>query len=133
MDGTTPLYWPFPVPPLDQLSEEDRKHICFLEAAFAEGFRPSQFLIYEYMLESPAGQIALILYRGHTRRDGPRRWELGLHDQSARVFAFWVDDFDCAAAAALQWVRAGNPAEIPTLVEGHVIRGVAEPVTAVSR
>lgn len=133
MKTDTPNFWPFPVLPEEQLTEEHRKEIRFLEAAYREGFRPCMHLVGvpEYQACSGLGREGWIIFRGRLRQSGPHGWEIGLDNQYTRVAAYWVDDFDAAAASVMTWLAGGDAHDIVAAAKPHIIRGpqVIEPAT----
>jgi hypothetical protein len=118
-----PHYWPFPVLSADLQTDEHRREIRFLEEAYRAGYRPCKFLEREYQAHVEQGRYGWIIYRGRIRRGGPSRWEVWLDDQPGRVAAFWVDDFDTAAASVLRWLEGRDVAKILDSAKPRIVRG----------
>jgi hypothetical protein len=118
-----PHYWPFPVLPANMLTEEHRKEIRFLEAAYQAGFHPCKFYEREYQAHIEQGRYGWIIYRGRIHQGGPCRWEVWLDEQPGRVAAYWVDDFDTAASGVLQWLRGGDVLDILDLAKPRIVKG----------
>jgi hypothetical protein len=121
-----PKYWPFPIAlPPEQLTDQHRKEIRFLETAFAAGFRPRMYLVGggEYQASSEDGRAGWLISRGGLR-DRPRaRWEVRLDDHSGQVAAYWVDDFDTAGAGVLQWLEGNDVTDIVDSARPRIVRG----------
>jgi hypothetical protein len=52
---------------------------------------------------------------------GQRRWEVVLGTHDSRVASAFVDDFDCAAEAVLEWLRGAETANILSCVQHHLV------------
>lgn len=120
-----PNYWPFPIllSP-DKLTEQHRKEIRFLEAAYHAGFRPCMYLVGggEYQAHAEQGREGWIISRGGYRNGAPTRWEVWLNDSSGQVAAYWVDDFDAAATGVLQWLGGGDVLDILDSAKPRIVR-----------
>ncbi len=109
-----PRYWPFEVLPPENQTEHHQKEIRFLETAHRKGYTP-------YMCgpgdfgASAHDRSGTIIGRGR------RRWEVVLGALDAKVASAFVDDFDCAAEAVLEWLRGAETAEILTHVQNHLV------------
>ena len=117
-------FWPFEVVPPETQTEEYRRIILFLETAFGLGLRPCEWHGV-YTATSPNGRKAQAIRRIRQSRGGPRQWEVWLtagQDTLSKTF-FWVDDFDSASIAALEWLRGREFGEILPLIQSHVARG----------
>jgi hypothetical protein len=102
----TPIYWPFPVLPPEQRTEQHQKEVRFLEDAHRAGFRPCKFADGEYRIESGDGRTAWVIARGRLRGGVGTRWEVWLNDGIERITSNWADGFDSATTPALDWVSA---------------------------
>ncbi len=123
MDG--PNYWPFPVlVSPDKMTEQHRKEIRFLETAYQAGFRPCMYLKGggEYQARIEQGRDGWIISRGRYRNGVPTRWEVWLNDPSGRIAAYWVDDFDTAAAGVLPWLEGGDALDILESAKPRILR-----------
>jgi hypothetical protein len=96
-------YWPFAVLPLEQQTEEHQREIRFFEKAYQEGFKPCQSSFGYFKATSADGREGWIIQRGPSR--GQRRWEVWLFAAETKKSSFWVDQFDSAAEAVLDWLR----------------------------
>ena len=108
-------YWPFEVLPPEKRTEQHERELRFLETAHRGGFKA-------YM--SGAGDFgatadersSLIVVRGRNR------WEVVFGTLDAKVASAFVDDFECAAEAVLDWLRGGEAADILSRVQSHLVR-----------
>jgi hypothetical protein len=91
-------YWPFDVLPEDQQSPLHRQEIRFLETAYREGYKPYTFGAGDYGAGAEE-RSGLILVRGR------KRWEAVLGKGDAKVGSVFLEDFDRAAEAVLEWLR----------------------------
>lgn len=134
MPTEEPLYWPYPVLPVEQQTEEHRRRIRFLDAALDAGFRPCVYPPEVYFVRSDEPREGWLVWRGRTRQ-GATRWEVWLDETAGRAAAFWADDFDTAAASVLAWLRGGDVVAVVKAAQPHIIRGpmVNAPAVAVSR
>jgi hypothetical protein len=107
-------YWPFDVLPTEELSEEHRREIRFLETAFREGYHPYRFGAGDFGVAA-AERGGFILVRGRTR------WEVVFGTKDTKVASAFVDDFDCAAEALLQWLRGADAAHVLARVQYHLV------------
>jgi hypothetical protein len=107
MTTPQPVYWPFPVIPVEQQTSHHRLEVDFLEAAYRDGYRPCKFADGEYRLESGT-RTAWLIFRGRLRGGQGSRWEVWLNDGGDRVTNTWADGFEPAAAKAFEWVREGH-------------------------
>jgi hypothetical protein len=125
MTTDKPSYWPFPIPSDNMLTEEHRKEIRFLEAAYQAGFRPCMYQVGggEYQAHAEQGRDGWIVSRGGYRNGAPTRWEVCLNDSSGQVAAYWVDDFDAASASVLKWLEGGDIHDILDSAKPRIIRG----------
>jgi hypothetical protein len=110
-------YWPFDVGDRQRHSEQDKREVRFLEIAYANGYRPYEMGLgsESYGATAADGRAADILYRG---RNG---WEVAVHDQDERIVKAFVDDFECAAQAVLEWLGGAHEADVVAIVEKHLV------------
>ncbi|HVA49993.1 MAG TPA: hypothetical protein VNH11_26745 [Pirellulales bacterium] len=116
MESLISRYWPFDVGDQQRHSEQDKREVRFLEKAYSLGYRPYEISLgmQSYGATALGGRTAEILYRG---RNG---WEVAVHDQGERVVKAFVNDFECAAQAVLDWLGGGQEADVVARVEGHL-------------
>jgi hypothetical protein len=129
MNSETFKHWPFTVLPPEKQTEQHRQEIRYVETAFQEGFQPCISSFGRYKSSSHHGREGWIIDRGRMKRGGIRQWEVWLVDATAEKVTFWVDDFGCAGAAVLQWLRGVDVAVALAAAEQHVIN---EPNVVVS-
>jgi hypothetical protein len=122
MPTAEPRDWPFPVLPPEQRTEEHQAQIRFLDTALQAGFQPCWFPGEQYQVHA-SGRYGWLIRRGRTRKDGPTRWEVWLDEATGRAAAYWVDDFDTAAASVLEWLRGGEALAITEAAKPHIISG----------
>src|SRR5262245_24592903 len=107
MDIMENRYWPFDIRPLDQLSEQGRRQVGFLETAYQAGYRP-----YTYGGENFGASTdqrgGEILCRGSQGN----HWELLLGTEEQTVLTAHVNDFGCAAEAVLRWLHGSDSPEV---------------------
>jgi len=133
MTESRPVYWPFPVIPLDQQNPWHQQQIRFLETAFTNGFHPCKhYMDGEYYLVGGEGRSAWALYRGRVGNTLVSRWEIWLNGPDGRTATLWVDELDAASEAMTLWLRGGEVGESLAKAEGHIIRGpsVNQPASA---
>ncbi|HEY2910130.1 MAG TPA: hypothetical protein VGI99_07780 [Gemmataceae bacterium] len=124
MSTLEPKYWPFPVPS-DDLTDEHRKLVKFLEEAFKRGYRPRMFDFGggEYEAETAEGRKATLVSRGGYCNGATTRWEVAFEAASERVADYWVNDFETGAASVLQWLGGETIREIIDAAQPAIIRG----------
>lgn len=116
MDPTQTRYWPFDVLPPEQQSEQHRREIRFLEAAYQAGYRPYVFGSQNF--GATAGtRGGIVLWRSSQGK----HWELLLGTPDETLLSAHVDDFDCAAEAILSWLRGGDEAGIAERLQDHLL------------
>lgn len=125
MDMDNLTYWPFVVLPPEEQSDQNRQEVRFLETAYAEGFRPA-LCGGDYRATSEHGREVWMVWRGRRRQDGPQQWELRLFSGDQRFRAMWLDEFACAADAALKWLRGQKWQEVLPGVQEHVVKGPSQ-------
>jgi len=108
-------YWPFEVLPPEKRMEQHQQEIRFLETAQREGYAPYMCGAGDFGATANE-RSGLIVVRGR------RRWEVILGMLDAKVASAFVDDFDCAAAAILDWLRGAETAIILARVQRHLVR-----------
>ena len=107
-------YWPFEVLPPEKQTEQHRQEIHFLETARQEGYAPYLCGAGDFGA-SAKERSGLLVVRGR------RRWEVVLGALDAKVASAFVDTFDCAAEAVLEWLRGADVAEILSCVQSHLV------------
>ena len=107
-------YWPFEVLPPEKRTEHHQQEIRFLETAQREGYTPYMCAGGDFGAAANE-RSGLIVVRGR------KYWEVVLGTLDAKVASAFVDDFDCAAAAVLDWLRGAATADILSLVENHLV------------
>ena len=112
MDLNENRYWPFAVTPPERWSEQDRREMGFLEAAYQAGYKPYMFGSQNYGA-SAGERSGDVIYRGCRGK----HWEVRL---SPFGLSAHLDDFDTAAGAVLQWLRGVEAAEILEQVRGRL-------------
>jgi hypothetical protein len=108
-------YWPFPVLPSDQQTPLHKQQVAFLEAAYAEGFRPFWFGADNYQATA-ADRGGIILLR--TRRF----WEVAVGTTDSTSLSAYVDSYAVAGEAVLRWLRGGRLADILEFIHPHLVR-----------
>lgn len=111
-------YWPFDVGDRQRHTEREKRYVRFLEKAFDLGYQPFEMGLgmESYGATGSGGRAAEILYRG---RSG---WELAVYEPDERIVNAFVNDFECAAQAALDWLGGCDDGAIVARVEAHLIR-----------
>lgn len=117
MESAISRYWPFDVGDRQRHSEQERREVSFLENAYRLGYRPFEMGLgmQSYGATGRSGRSGAILYRG---RAG---WEVGVCDSDQGVVNAFVNDFECAAQAVLDWLGGGTEADIVAIVEEHLV------------
>jgi len=107
-------YWPFEVLPPEKQTEEHKQEISFLESAHRQGYQA---------YTSGAGDFGATVNErgGLIVGRGLRRWEVVLGLLDTKVASAFVDDFDCAGEAVLEWLRGADAADILSRVESHLV------------
>lgn len=110
-------YWPFDVGERERHSEQEKREVRFLELAFSRGYQPFEMGLgmQSYGAAAADGRSAEILYRG---RNG---WEIAVCDSHGRVVNAFVNDFQCAADAMLDWLGGGSEADVVARIEKHLV------------
>lgn len=106
-------HWPFSVLPEEERTDQHRREIEYLEAAYSRGFKPFTFGAGNYGATNN-GRSGDILVRGRNR------WEVALSSGDVRVASAFVDDFASAATAVLSWLEGGDTPTVLANVEGHL-------------
>ncbi len=129
MVAPNPIYWPFPVLPPEQQTEQHQKEVRFLEDAHRAGFRPCKFADGEYRIESGDGRTAWVIARGRSRGGAGTRWEVWLNDGTERISSFCADGFDAATEAVSRWARGDDVASESLASEQATRRGALASLT----
>jgi hypothetical protein len=122
MDLTHNRYWPFDVLPPERQTEQHRREIRLLEAAYQAGYKPYMFGSQNFGATA-GGRAGEIIYRGCRGK----HWEVCLVNAKELIVSAHVDDFDCAAETLLRWLRGVEGAEIVEQVRGHLFSTAATP------
>jgi hypothetical protein len=117
MESKISRYWPFDVGDRQRHSEQEKREVRFLETAYAKGYRPFEisFGMQSYGATGQSGRSADILYRG---RSG---WEMAVYDSDGRVVNAFVNDFQSAAEAVLDWLGGGSEPDVVARVEKRLV------------
>jgi hypothetical protein len=113
--GEQKRYWPFEVLPPEERTEQHEREIRLLEATHRRGYSPYSCVAGD-LGATAEGRGGLIVVRGRGR------WEVILGTAEARIASAFVNDFDCAAQAVLEWLRGADAADILSCVQGHLVR-----------
>lgn len=105
MDPGENQYWPFSVVSPERQTEQNRREIRFLEAAYRLGFRP--YMFGSGSCGATAGNRgALIIVRTSSL------WELRLGSSEQDDLVAYVGEFDVAAEAIQRWLRGEAVQEV---------------------
>lgn len=118
MDLLENRYWPFNVSPSWERTEYAQRQIDFLETAYAAGYKPYVSGSEDFGATA-GGRGGSLLYRGCKGR----HWEILLGTAETTAVAAHVDDFACAAAALLQWLRGTDSPDVFESLQGHFFVG----------
>jgi hypothetical protein len=113
-------YWPFPVLPPGQQTPLHKQQVCFLEAAYNEGFRPFVFGSDNYQATA-ADRGGTILVR--TRQF----WEVSVGTPDREFLSAYVDSFAVAGEAVLRWLRGGRLPDILEFTRPHLVQVPSRP------
>lgn len=118
MDSVISRYWPFDVGDRERHTDQEKREVTFLESAFSRGYQPFEMGLGmgSYGATGNGGRAADIFYRG---RGG---WELAVYEPDERIVNAFVNDFECAAQAALDWLGGCDDAAVVERVEAHLVR-----------
>lgn len=108
-------WWPFEVGPLDQLDQQDRREVAFLDAAYQCGYGPREIGTGSYRATAASGRTAEIIWRGS------RRWEVALGSEANGAVSGFVSDFDCAAEAALDWLSGAETNHVAAKIQESLV------------
>jgi len=108
-------YWPFEVLPPEQRTEQHQHEIRFLEMAHQRGHTAYACGAGDFTATADE-RGGLIIARGRSR------WEVVLGTSEAKIASAFVDDFDCAAEAVLDWLHGADAANILSHVQSHLVR-----------
>jgi hypothetical protein len=103
-------FWPCELP--FQPTASERR---FLEAARQSGYHPFVSGVSDFGALADAERAGEIIVRGRTRR------ELVLSVARKTVFTAFVDDFEIAADALLQWLGGASVGTILEAIRDHLI------------
>jgi hypothetical protein len=108
-------YWPFPVLPPDQQTPLHKQQVAFLEAAYAEGFRPFVFGADNYQATA-ADRGGIIFFRTRSF------WEVAVGTTDATLLSAYVNSYSIAGEAVLRWLRGRRLADILEFIRPHLVR-----------
>ncbi|HUY32143.1 MAG TPA: hypothetical protein VMV69_05135 [Pirellulales bacterium] len=108
-------FWPFAVGPPEKFSDEDKAIVHFLKVAYEAGFDPYDLGMTNYGATANNHRAGEIIARGR------RRWELILGAEREEVLSAYLDDFDSAAVAVLEWLRGADASEILAELQEHLV------------
>jgi hypothetical protein len=118
----TRRFWPFSIPIAAQEGEETSREVSFLEKMNQEGHKA-------YCSEGGVlgavtanGREGEMIPRGGTDRGLRRYWEVILSNGSDVRDSFYVDGFENAAEAVLEWLRNKESSEIRSCIREYVVR-----------
>ncbi len=114
MDPDENRYWPFDVLPPAQQTEQHRREIQFLEAAYRQGYNPYTFGS-ENFGATCRERGGVIVFRGR------KRWEAILGTAEQTSLSAYIDEFSHAAEAVLLWLRGVDAADVVEHVRGHLV------------
>ncbi|HEY2882607.1 MAG TPA: hypothetical protein VGJ15_09245, partial [Pirellulales bacterium] len=115
MKSDEPKFWPYPIlKPESEWTEFDRHFIEFMQTAFAEGYRPRDYLEWHIEAGHEEGRFISLVFRGKTHgwepflNDSGNAFRLGPYlelplSQTACVCV--RPPFRSAAHLALEWMR----------------------------
>ncbi len=122
-------FWPYETAPIEQLNDEQRKQIAFMQTAFESGFAPFNEN-YDLCFEASSANRNAIMIRRYRMRKVERFervWELLLveaddaADEKSNVFLrAFVIGFDAASQAALRWLRGQVGMQILTSIKEDI-------------
>lgn len=117
MESAISRYWPFDVGQRERHTEREKSEVRFLETAYAKGYRPFELGLgmESYGATGPQGRSGEIIWRG---RNG---WEMAVYDEEQRVIKAFVNDFECAGQAVLDWLGGGTEADVVARLENHLV------------
>ena len=118
----TRRYWRFPIPIAAQETEGVRSQVSFLEKATEEGHRA--YSDEGNILGAMAinGRVGEMIPRGGIDRGLRRYWEVILSQDSHVADSFFVDGFQNAAEAVLQWLRGEENSQLRSFLGVYVVQ-----------
>ena len=115
MTNTENKYWPFYVLPEPQRTELHQQQIDYLVAAYNDGLRPYVTKKYDFGASSDT-RSGEIVWRGGQ----DRRWQLFLIDGNNCVLTAYIDGFQHAAQALMQWLHGDEIDTVLDTVQAHL-------------
>jgi hypothetical protein len=97
-------YWPFPVPPAEQLTLEGRQIVTFLDSALREDWRPYEIHDAVFGATAASGRVGEVVRRGGRGR----YWEIILVDAKGASTSRFFDGFVPASDAVLSWLKGDS-------------------------
>lgn len=119
MDPRT--FWPFRIPTEALETEASKRQICFLERAAQQGHKSFEqgSLIGALANNGREGEM---IPRGGLDRGLRRYWEVILSLDSHKVDSFYIDGFENAAEAVLQWLRGEDCSQIKSYISESIVQ-----------
>ena len=114
-------FWPFPIPFSEQESEETGRQVAFLERANQEGHKGYSDQGGVLGAEATNGREGEMIPRSGIDRGLRRCWEVLLIESSHRYDSFFVDGFENAAEAVLQWLRGEDSSLIRLCIHEYIV------------
>ncbi|HQU42771.1 MAG TPA: hypothetical protein PK867_08160, partial [Pirellulales bacterium] len=96
-------------------SDQEKREVRFLESAYEAGYQPFEMGPGSYGATGAQGRGGGILWRGRNR------WEIAVHEANERAVDAFVDDFECAACAVLEWLGGAGEDDIAARIERHAV------------
>jgi hypothetical protein len=108
-------YWPFDVLPTNKQTDQHRHEITFLDTAYRNGFRSFVFGSGSMGAESDQRK-GEIIWRGRMR------WEIVLTTTDMTKLSAYLDDFECAAKAVMDWLGGVEHTPVLEDIKSHLVR-----------
>jgi hypothetical protein len=122
----TRRFWPFSIPFAVQEAEGTRREVSFLETMTQDGHMAYCGEGGVLGAVTANGREGEMIPRGGADRGLRRYWEVILSDASDVRDSFYVDGFENAAEAVLEWLRSKESSQIRLRVSKHVVRKPGE-------
>lgn len=114
-------FWPFLIPE----AQETKRQVAFFEQANREGFKAFDqgSLIGALATNGREGEM---IPRGGIDQSLRRYWEVLLGDRSRTDDSFYVEGFENAAEAVLNWLRGQSNSEVRLSIRQHIVQKPGE-------
>jgi hypothetical protein len=108
-------YWPFEILPKEKQTGQHRQEITFLDSTYQKGFRSFVFGAGSMGATSDerGGEI---IWRGRMR------WEIVLTTTEMTKLSAYLDDFECAAKAVMDWLGGVEHTAVLEDIKDHLVR-----------